>query len=226
MMNKKEFREAFVKVQASESLTQAILLTEENKMPKVAPWRIALRVAACAAVLALLIGAMLFGDGTGEKAPFISVIVYADGENGVELKLPDQNSAVSNVADENDLSYSSGPLIEHDKTRFFFEILLNEYEKQYTGYKVYQDGKELKRLNTEELSVATAFIFAESSNDSKGQYTVSTETHVWGHTEKKTEIEIHYLKEDGALLLKCVISITPQEDDFLIVLEEVFVPEE
>lgn len=181
------------------------------------------RTVTCAAALALLIGALLFADGTGEKAPFISVIVYADGENGVEIQLPDRNSAVSNVTDENDLTHYSGPLIEHDKTRFFFKILLNEYEKQYAGYKVYQDGKELKRLNTKELSVGTAFVFEESSDDSK--YTVSTETHVVGYAEKKTEIEIHYLKEGGELLLKCVISITPQEEGFLIILQEVYVAE-
>ena len=196
----------------------------EVKKKKPVGWVI-FRAAVYAAVLALCIGIMLFWDGTGGKAPFISVIVYADEGNSVELKLPDQNSAVSNVADESDLPYSSGPYIEYNETRFFFKILLNEYEKQYTGYKVYQNGRELKRLNTKELSVATAFVFAESSNDGKGQYTISTETHVWGHTEKKTEIEIHYLKEGGALLLKCVISITPQEDDFLIVFEEVYVPE-
>lgn len=226
MMNKNELRDAFSKVQASDGLVEAVLLTQDCQKPKATPWRMARRVAACAAVLALLMGAMLFWDGTGEKAPFISVIVYADGENGVEIKLPDQNSAVSNVTDENDLSHSSGPLVEYDKTRFFFKILLNEYEKRYAGYKVYQDGKEVKRLNTKELSVGTAFVFEESPDDRKGQYTVSTETHVWGHTEKKTEIEIHYLKEGGDLLLKCIISVTPQEDDFLIVLEEVFVPEE
>ena len=203
------------------------MLQEAMEVKKRKPvGRVLFRAAAYAAVLALCIGIMLFWDGTGGNAPFISVIVYADEGNSVELKLPDQNSAVSNVADESDLPYSSGPYIECDETRFFFKILLNEYEKQYTDYKVYHNGKELERLNTKELSVATAFVFAEASNDSKGQYTVSTETHVGGHTEKKTEIEIHYLKEGGALLLKCVISITPQEDDFVIVLEEVYVPEE
>lgn len=222
-MNKQELHEAFSKLHASDDLFADVCALKKER--KQFPWKTVRRAAACAAVLALLIGAMLFGDGPGEKTPFISVIVYADGENGVEIKLPDQNSAVSNVTDEIDLSHYSGPLIEHDKTRFFFKILLNEYEKQYTGYKVYQDGKELKKLNTKELSVGTVFALKESSDYGKGQYSVSTETHVLGCTEKKTEIEIHYLKEGGDLLLKCIISVTPQEDDFLIVLEEVFVPE-
>ena len=185
-----------------------------------------LRAAACAAVLALLIGAMLFGNGSGKNPPFVSVIVYAADGHGVELKLPDENSAVSNVTDEDDLSYSSGPLPEPDKIRFRFSILLNEYEKKYSSYKVYQDGNELIRLNTKELSVGTAFSFEANQENGKDQYTVSTQTIVTGRTEKKTEIEIHYLKENGDLLLKCVISITPQAEDFLIVLEKVHLPEE
>ena len=180
-----------------------------------------IRAAACAAMVALLIGAMLFGDGTGEKAPFISVIVYADDGNAVELKLPDQNSAISNTTNG---GYLSAPPIEDDKTRFFFYVLLNEYEKQYVGYKVYQDGKELKRENTKELTVATVFSVETNKENGKDQHNVSTQTSVCGYTEKKTVLEIHYLKEGGALLLKCVISVTPQEDDFLIVLEEVYVP--
>lgn len=220
-MNKQELNRALSHIHASESLKEEVLAMKSKLNPNFR--LIAKRAAVCAAALALLIGALLFADGTGEKAPFISVIVYADGENGVEIQLPDRNSAVSNVTDENDLTHYSGPLIEHDKTRFFFKILLNEYEKQYAGYKVYQDGKELKRLNTKELSVGTAFVFEESSDDSK--YTVSTETHVVGYAEKKTEIEIHYLKEGGELLLKCVISITPQEEGFLIILQEVYVAE-
>ena len=220
-MNKQELTGALSRIHASDDLKKEVLAMKSKSKPD---FRLmAKRAALCAAALALLIGALLFADGTGEKAPFISVIVYADGENGVEIQLPDRNSAVSNVTDENDLTHYSGPLIEHDKTRFFFKILLNEYEKQYAGYKVYQDGKELKRLNTKELSVGTAFVFEESSDDSK--YTVSTETHVVGYAEKKTEIEIHYLKEGGEILLKCVISITPQEEGFLIVLQEVYVAE-
>lgn len=220
-MNKQELNRALSHIHASDCLKEEVLMMKSKS--KIDFRLMAKRAAVCAAVLALLIGALLFGDGTGEKAPFISVIVYADGDNGVEIQLPDQNSAVSNVTDENGLTHYSGPIIEHDKTRFFFKILLNEYERQYAGYKVYQDGEELKRLNTKELSVGTAFVFEESSDDSK--YTVSTETHVLGYAEKKTEIEIHYLKEGGKLLLKCIISVTPQENDFLIVLEEVSVPE-
>lgn len=224
-MNKNKLREAFSQVQAPDGLMQAALLTEDNQKLRTNPWRIARRLIACAAVLALLIGAMLFGEGLGKKTPFISVIVYAADGHGVEIKLPDKNSAVSNVTDEDDLSYSSGPLPEPDKIRFGFSILLNEYEKQYSDYKVYQDGNEIKRLNTKELSVGTAFSFNPNQENGKDPYTVSTQTVVTGRTEKKTEIEIHYLKEGGELLLKCVISVTPHEEDFLIVLEEVYVPE-
>lgn len=187
--------------------------------------KIKLRLTACAAVLALLIGTMLFGSISDGKKPFITVIVYAEDGQSVELMLPDINSAVSNVTDGDDLSYSSGPLPEPDNTWFYFSILLNEYEKQYTDYKVYQDGNEVTRINTKELSVGTAFSQEMNQENGKNQYTVSTQTIVTGHTEKKTEIEIHYLQENGDLLLKCVISVTPQGDDFLISLEEVYVPQ-
>ena len=60
MMNKNELRDAFSKVQASDGLMQAVLLTEEKQKPRTNPWRTARRVAGCAAVLALLMGAMFF----------------------------------------------------------------------------------------------------------------------------------------------------------------------
>ena len=60
MMNKNELRDAFSKVQASDGLMQAVLLTEEKQKPRTNPWRTARRVIACGAVLALLIGTMLF----------------------------------------------------------------------------------------------------------------------------------------------------------------------
>lgn len=59
-MNKNELRDAFSKVQASDGLMQAVLLTEDNQKPRTNSWRIARRVAGCAAVLALLIGTMFF----------------------------------------------------------------------------------------------------------------------------------------------------------------------
>ena len=184
-----------------------------------------IRAAACAAMLALLIGAMLFGDGTGEKASFISVIVYADGENGVELKLPDQNSAVSYVKDEYLGYYSSGPSTDEDKTHFYFGIRLNEYERQYTDYKVYKNGKEVEKgKRIDDLWAATTWSVTEF--DDRGYpYKQGWQTTVTGYTEEKIEIEIHYLKERGDLLLSCKISVTPQEEGFLIVLEEVYVPE-
>ena len=194
---------------------------EEKKQRRIG-WSV-LRAAACLAVV-LWIGAVLFGSGTGNRSPFISVIVYAHGGNGVELRLPEENAAVSNVTDEDDLSFDSLPPMEDDQTRFSFAVFLNEYEQQYTDYKVYQDGKEIKKLNTKDLFIGTAFIFDPSQESGDDPYTVSTQTNVTGYTEKKTVIEIHYLKEDGALLLRCVISVTPQEDEFLIVLEEVYVP--
>ena len=180
------------------------------------------RVVAAAAVLVLLIGMLFYGGGSGKNAPFVSVIVYADSGNGVEIKLPEQNSAFSNVTNEGYLS--APPTSDEDTTRFFFRIQLNEYEKSYAGYKVYQDGEELTKLNNKELLVGTLFVFTKPENISEGQPAVTTETMVWGHTEKETEIEIHYLKEDGGLLLKCVIRVTPQGDGFLIVLEEVYTP--
>jgi hypothetical protein len=140
----------------------------------------------------------------------------------VELHLPEKNSAFSNVTDDD--TYSSGPTSDGmEEGRFFCRISLNEYEKQYTHKRVFQDGEELTKLNTKELTVATSWV--APAVDSEQQFAQTTETTILGYTDTKTEIEIHYLKENGDLLLKCVISVTPQEEGFLIVLEEVYIPE-
>ena len=221
-MNKQELKRALSHIHASGDLKKEVLAMKSKSKTDVR--QLAKRAAVCAAVLALLIGIAILLERSDEKAPFLTVTVYADDNQGVELQLPDQDSAISNVT--KDGPYSSGPaysVIENGG--FVFQVRLNEFEKQYASKRVYQDGKELERLNTKDLRVADLFVFTKIENESEYQFTTSVETLVEGYTEEATEIEIHYLKEGGELLLKCVISITPQEEGFLIILQEVYVAE-
>ena len=62
-MNRQELHRVFANVQASDELKMAVLSVEEEKSKKGSALRVVRRIAACAAVLALLIGAMLFWPG-------------------------------------------------------------------------------------------------------------------------------------------------------------------
>lgn len=65
MMNKQEFNEAYSRVKASDDLIRETLALDKEK--KTSPWKTLRRVAACAAVLALLIGTMFFWPATEES---------------------------------------------------------------------------------------------------------------------------------------------------------------
>ena len=60
MMNKQELNEAFSQLRASDDLLQGVLDLEKERAPRPNAWKIVHRVAACAAVLAIVLTALLW----------------------------------------------------------------------------------------------------------------------------------------------------------------------
>ena len=132
-MNKQELNAAFSCVKASDDLIRETLAIEKGK--KIAPRKILRRVVACAAVLALFFGVLVF------KIPFplLNIPVYARALNDKELNVsffvpkyeapshevkPEDKYLISSFNSDQNASLYSGPT-------FSMSLHLNEKTTEY-----------------------------------------------------------------------------------------------
>ena len=133
-MNKQELHEAFSTIHASEDLMKEVLSVEMENRKRVNGWVLARRAVACAAVLALLIGALLFWPGQtktedGEiiAAPGILKVYAHETETAAGDNVPKQYELPGN---ERFLVAIWNPLISASN---FGQSLEFEIPKDYFG---------------------------------------------------------------------------------------------
>ncbi len=149
-MNKSEFQDAFSKVQASDSLMQAVLLTDDNQKPRTNPWRIARRVAACAAVLALLIGAMFFWPVEENYVTGPGVLVVRAYETD-EPSVSDENSTILKEGIVVPMAYTWHPGISWTALAlglpFRFSVPEEDYPNQEVAFEIWLSGGDFESLD-------------------------------------------------------------------------------
>lgn len=222
-MRKQELKEAFSQLHASEELVQEVLSLEmENKKP-VNGFKIAKRVAACAAVLAVLLTAMLWpgetGTSDGTRKPALGVQVYAAdglvelgstggtpvyaGEENTrpDLGLPDDRNVYvyNSSTGEWELLHKTA---EDRPPQFTLIIWTHDYLEDYSPrLSVYRDGTLVDL--TDKDSVNFNLSLAGFRDGRQG----------WDLTcsfEEVTTLEIIVEDENtGTLLLKQIVEVTP-----------------
>lgn len=220
-MDKRELNEAFSSLHASDALVQEVLDMKYEKKNPMPVRTIVRRAAVCAAVLAVLLTAVFWPATPGEdtkKTLGLSIQVYADGEF-VDLQESDDDAIFA--GDDNESPYPPVPKdrnvyvynettgeweLLHKKPEdkppeFTLVVLTNEYLEYEPQIYVYIDGEEMD-------------IFAKDNPNFRrylgGFRDGRSGTSLVFNFEKVTMVEVVVTdKNDGTLLLRQVIEVTP-----------------
>lgn len=213
-MNKNELREAFSKVQASDGLMQAVLLTEEKQKPRTNPWRTARRVAVCA----LLVVALLFGFFDYRSAPYFTIRVYASETDSVTLSPKDATIFVP-VLDMSQIKNDPSYRPEFDSTLgsnweaasiFLLSVYLNDETKDYEQINVFVDGRLLGPNSTD------GFVGYMFKDGEIGRF-------IRLDVNKNTRLDIVFCDENGKELQHYGVRIEPAEGGWNVTLDEAYV---
>lgn len=210
-MNKQELNAAFSCVKASDDLIREILAIEKEK--KIAPRKILRRVAACAAVLALFFGVLVF------KIPFplLNIPVYARTLNDKELNVsffvpkyeapshevkPEDKYLISSFNSDQNASLYSGPT-------FSMSLHLNEKTTEYDQLLIFLDGKVIKPSFD-----SCMWLYITNPDGTKGRlFTVVVEK------ETRVDIILHD-NETVSILQQISMLIAPTEGGWIVTMNE------
>ena len=211
-MKNKKFQEAFSAVRASDDMRNTVMALPAQARTEASRrgWKTLARVAACAAVVALLIGAMVLPGKNGEPVPFFTIHVYANETDSVELTTDNNNSVISNVPPPDGGShfpgFDSAPP-SSQKPMFFVDVWLD------TDLSIFMPGRESERPtltvlcngevveNEKGKDIMIGFL-ASTTSDDVG-YSVA------GRVDKPSMLEITLIAPDNTILQKCIVLITP-----------------
>jgi hypothetical protein len=181
-------------------------LVQEATAPRPAQVKRTLwRVAAAAAVVAILIGAFIGLLGNDSNVtPFFSIQVYANETDSVELSADGEKTAVSNVAPSNtypELGLLSAPLPDTPEPMFWITIWLGEGCSMYKEHRltVLCNGKEIEGKSSDSIKIAFA---ASIENDDVGYC-------IFGRVRKIANLKISLTTPDGTLLQESIVRIYP-----------------
>lgn len=210
-MNKQELHRALANVQASDELKMAVLSVDEEKSKKGSVLGIVRRVAACAAVLALLIGAIFFWPSEGNYVTgpgLITVRAHAVDEAG--------NATVESVILEEGIivpmEYTYDPAVSVLSKSlglpFQFSVLGEEYADQEITFEIWLSSGDFEHLEylTEFSDYFLGFDDSVDSYDILkarylgGHFTIpNNKTIYWlstGHVFDDEKREIQYVEMD------------------------------
>lgn len=196
-------------------------LIEAAAAPKVLSFtKRILRVAAIAAVIAILMTALFLLDGSNSPAPYFSVYVYADGDNGIELNI-EQNTVICNCDRSNDQTYR--PIFDSNTNSetatnpyngwFYIRIRLDDRTKDYQDISVLVDNKDINQFT------AGTVLLGYTSSQTEGRTGFS----LLGDVEKPTKIDLILYNDSSNILQSYTVMVTPMDDGYKIVLEEAYV---
>lgn len=200
---------------------------EEAAEPRTLHWsRPVLRIAAIAAVLALLLTALLWPGNDQNVSPYFSVYVYASENECEELIL--YSSSFSNWDPKKDPDYrpelDSDPGIvgEENSTDstlkhlpLCIEVRLDDELQNATdrmGYFV--DGEKLNRNHT----IGVGFL-VNTVGEEKGYMRPA----ITGYVEKPTTLDIYLYAENGDVLQHYSLIITPVSEGYKIELAKAYI---
>ena len=188
-----KIKETFACVKASDDTVKAVLnIPAEQEAPRrFSHWQVVRRVAACAAMLALLIGAMVLPGKDGEPAPFFTIHVYA-------------NETGSN-AGAHFPGYDSAPP-SSQKTMFFVDVWLD------TDLSIFMPNRESERPTLRVLCNGE-IVDAQDKNIMIGLLASTTSDDVGysvaGRVDKPSMLEIILTAPDNSILQKCFVLVMP-----------------
>ena len=155
------------------------------------PARPILRVAAIAAVIALLMTALLWPDKDGNVAPYFSVYVYADAENNTEPLTNQAESAVSNIIPNG----STVGETASTTPRFGVGVEFNSLTENYNDFKVFCNGEEVtQRYN----GISVAYVLNIEDGKHTGLY-------IMGVVEESSRISLVLYDNDGSVMQRYTI---------------------
>lgn len=185
------------------------LIDEAASPSRLHPARPILRVAAIAAVIALLMTALLWPDKDGNVAPYFSVYVYADAENNTEPLTNQAESAVSNIIPNG----STVGETASTTPRFGVGVEFNSLTENYNDFKVFCNGEEVtQRYN----GISVAYVLNIEDGKHTGLY-------IMGVVEESSRISLVLYDNDGSVMQRYTIDVTPSEEGYVLVLVENYI---
>ena len=199
------------------------LIDEAASPSRLHPARTILRVAAIAAVIALLMTALLWPDKDGNVAPYFSVYVYANETDCEKLTL--YSSVISSWDAKKDPSYrpefdsnfgNFGEGNPHNTPLYTFHLQIRiDEELQNNPMDLFIDGKKHGQTDTVMItSPATDHLTGEKATPWPA---------VVGYVEKPTSVDILLYAKNGSVLQQYSLIITPINEGYKIELAKAYV---
>lgn len=208
-MNKQELNEAFSCVRASDDLIRETLTLDKEK--KTSPWKIVRRVAACAAVLALLIGALFFWPVEENYVTGPGVLVVRAYETDTPT-LSDENSSILKEGITVPMEYDDNPaysvLSKSMGLPFRFSVQEDSYEDKVISFEIWLSGGDFEHIEY----MADFLDYFTGKDDTVDSYdvmrarylgkhfTISNNKRIWwnetGHIFDEQNREVHYVGLD------------------------------
>lgn len=204
MMNKQELNEAFSCVRASDDLIRETLTLDKEK--KTSPWKIVRRVAACAAVVALLIGTMYFWpvEDNYVTGPGVLVVrAYETDEPGIS----EENGSVLEEGIVVPMEFTWSPADSMTSTGLGLPFRVSVPEEDYPGreitFEIWLSGGDFQHLEymLDFLDCDTADSYDVLRARYLGKhFTISNNKRLWwnetGHIFDEQNREVHYVGLD------------------------------
>ena len=220
MMNKQELRRAFSKVQAPDGLFDTVCALEKEQKTRPSAWMIVRRAAAVAAVLAIVLTAIAFGNAE----PFFLVRVYANETESVELDregstffVPEYDASTFPTR-KDDPSYRpelDSYLFDHnplwDEERVCIGLWLDDETKDYDALSIFVDGQQIQQAFT-----GKGFVAYITNDEAEGRL-------VYVLADDVTRVDIVLSDDDGRKLQHYGMVITPKEGGWEVRLDKIYV---
>ena len=187
------------------------LIDEAASPSRLHPARPILRVAAIAAVLVLVITALLW-PGNGEATPYFFVYVYADAENNTEPLTNQAQSAVSNIITNDAWNPAFGQTTPAEP-RFGVGVEFNSLTENYKNFKVFCNGEEVTQRGN---GISVAYVLNIEDGKHTGLY-------IMGVVEESSRISLVLYDNDGSVMQRYTIDVTPSEEGYILELVENYI---
>lgn len=203
---------------SDEKLESAMGVYERRQRRKM----VRLRVATCAAVVALLFWGVLFAGSRKNGSPLFLGLARASGNDVVRIIKPSNRTMIAFIDDSipeddpfGDLFLSAPPTDGKPKVhnKFLFGICPVK-ELDYHKVRVFRDGEELSSKDQWETDGSLTSNYYQLKPyypgiNQRGQI----ELYQYGcYIEEKTIFIIEYLDEENTVILRCMVSVTPLEN--------------
>lgn len=218
-MYKQELKEAFSKLHASEDLMEEVLSLEKENRKSSNGRKMIWRVAACAAVLVLLV-AVAFGN----SEPFFSVQVYASETDYVKFDQKGDTIFIPAPDDSDDFSYRDDPSYRPELDSyiteeggkllngpgFWLQLWLDDKTIDYDQIIIFVDGQQLDQ------SYHNGFWGYISKEDAKGRFIAIA-------VEKTTYVNIVLYDANGKVLQEYGMEVKPVEGGWYVILDKTYI---